>query len=135
MKTYLFRAVAFDETRYWNGLPPACTRVFGTYLFCEGEATHCCELMPSSRCEPLNNVFCGLRTDDAFVEEHLFDGNEDCIYVRMLDPAKRRDWVSEPIEIEAESRDEAWEAATEYAHGNEPQIPAVSTAWLSAAPN
>ncbi len=135
MKTYIFRAVAFDETRFWNGLPTGCSRVFGTYLFCEGEAVHCCELRPSSWCEPLANVFCGLRNDDAFVGEHLFDGGENGIYVPMLDPAKRVNWTSEPIEIEAESREAAWEAATEYARCNEPHIPAATTAWLTAAPN
>lgn len=133
MKTYHFRLVAFDETRYWATLPSDCSQAFGTYLFCEGEATHCCSLTPSSWCEPIENVFAGLDPNDAFVEDNLFTGMDDGIYTPFINPAKRPSWVSRAIEFDAEDREDAWEQAREYFRGNAVSIPIVDRAYAQAA--
>lgn len=142
-----FRTVAFDETHTWFGLPEGCTKVFGLYLFCEGEATHCCELRPSSWCEFIQNVFIGLPTDPLhpFIEEYEYDnGGEAGSYFSFIDPAKYGDRVSEPLDFEndvviatdeeyeefteeqrkaddqarEQGRDDLWEQAREYVRGN-----------------
>lgn len=95
-----FRTVAFDETEYWSDLPEGCTKVFGLYLFCEGERTYCCEIRPSSWCEFMRHVFIGLDYDHPFVEEHEYDNDEYGMYVHLIDPAKLGDCVSEPREFE-----------------------------------
>ena len=123
-----FRTVAFDETEYWSDLPEGCAKVFGLYLFCEGERTYCCEIRPSSWCEFLENVFIGLDNEDPFVEEHQYDdGGEGGRYVHLLDPAKLGDCVSEAREFENDDgdfnsdedvRSDLWEQAREGVRGN-----------------
>ena len=130
-----FRTVAFDETALWRDLPKGCTRVFGLYLFCEGERTYCCSLTPSSWCEFLENVFIGLDNAHPFVEEHQFyNGWESGHYVSFIDVEKLSNRVSEPIEFENdrddfdsddEAREDLWEQAREYVRGNALEPPCL----------
>lgn len=43
-----FFEIRVDVTAHCSGLPPAAGRVFDRYVIRQGEATHCCELRPSS---------------------------------------------------------------------------------------
>lgn len=130
-----FRTVAFDETKFWSDLPEGCTKVYGLYLFKEGEATHCCSLTQSSWCEFLENVFIGLDGEHPFVEEYRYDdGGEAGSYFSFIDPDKYGDHVSEPIEFENdrddfdsddEAREDLWEQAREYVRGNALEPPCL----------
>lgn len=51
-----FRAVAYDETRYYQidlEDKPLIKSIWGVYLYNKNEYTYCCELTPSYSMEPL----------------------------------------------------------------------------------
>jgi hypothetical protein len=148
LNVYRFRLVAFDETRDWCDPPKECRKVFGVYLFHEGEATHCCSLLPSSWCEKIENVFIGLDPEHPFIEEHGFIGLDEDMYTFFIRPEQMPDCVSQAVEFEVDPedmeaadeealadamRDEAWEQAREYFHGNAQSIPVVDREYLEAA--
>jgi len=112
-----FRTIALDETQFWRELPAGCEKAFGLYLFCEGEATYCCSLTPSTWCEFLEHVFTGADPEDPFVQEHQhMDSGYSC-YIRFL-----RNMAAPHISRDVECED--WGAAREYFQANavEPAI-------------
>lgn len=130
---YTFRLIAYNETEYWLRLPPECKKVYGVYLFCEGEATHVCSLTPSSWCEFIENVFIGLNPENMFaVDNENEDGDEPGSYFHFIDPACIPDRVSKPIEFEADYRDDAWEQARDYFQSNRQSIPIVDREYVEA---
>jgi hypothetical protein len=122
MHKFKFRIVAFDETENWDSLPEGA-KVWGIYLFCEGEATHCCSLTPSSWCLFLQNIFDGPPTE--FQEEREFEGED--FYSVFIDVSKLvwQHRISRPIEFESDEEDEeearadAWAQAEEYFLANQ----------------
>lgn len=140
-----FRAVAVDETVYWN--PPEPLKgapVFGLYLFCEGEATHVCSLTPSSRIDFLRNIFLTERAaDPVAAEAFLQDGGDGVEYDNGGESSSYRGFIRDPeapetapyvtsrITVTLDSddyedtaegrdamRDDAWQEARESAEAN-----------------
>lgn len=119
VNTFRFWTVACDETEYWaDGVLAefAIRRAFGLYLICEGEATYCCSLSPSTWAEALRNVF--VCDNDAetydwsgrtglgrFIEDNEYEGLEST-YLPFIDPAKfDKRLVAGPFEIERDEID------------------------------
>jgi len=69
-----FRAVAFDETRYYRidpGDKKHIKAIFGVYIYNKNEHTHVAEITPSYWLEPLHTVvlFKGPRPDESLRDE------------------------------------------------------------------
>lgn len=136
MKTFKFRVIAFNETENWDikhsplkDFVDTTKPIYGTYLYRVGEATYCASMSPSSWCVFIQNYIPlkidldklpGLIQDEVFEAEHN-SGGEEGIYVRYLNPRKRR-FQSPTITIKAETADEAWEEALEYVRENQQHI-------------
>lgn len=133
MKTATFRAIALDETGYWN-LPSELNdcRVYGVYFYREGDATYCCSMLPSSWLEPLENVF--IRADgqpltdeqSAIAGELAHEGLEG--QYRAFLRSDSRGFVatvSEPREFEIDPDDsdqQVWGDARESFQANAPSL-------------
>lgn len=139
-----FWTVAVEETGNWNSDTLARNGIraaFGLYLVKEGEATHLCELTPSSAAYWVQNAFV---MDDPAAEwedpeglEHENGGDSGWSYFRFVDVAKHDSrFIAGPIEIdpaELDPRPEygetlnsaAWEAAQETWNAN-PDHPTVT---------
>lgn len=136
---FSFRVVAINETKHWRELPLDCTQARGLYLVCEGEATHCCSLTPSSRADFIENEFLGVDVDSSpalmqWVEDNQFEnGGEPSTYFEFIDFATTTRKHSQAISItidpddhdgdEEKMREAAWEEAAEYVRGNSQYVP------------
>jgi hypothetical protein len=109
--SYTFRLFAVDQTDFWNipDTPLDGAPAFGTFIICEGEATHICSLTPSTRADFLENRF---RYDYADEAAHaqagdLMDesGGEWTSYFGFVDCKAARDYVSAPLRVTIDTRE------------------------------
>lgn len=137
MKSKSFRAIAIDETHHWN-LPPelAECRAFSIYIFCEGEATYCCSLTPSSWLEPLRNEFVRIDGEPLTDEQHevasdLMFEDMDGFYRDFLrasdsgpalDVSEAREFEVDPDLDDNEADQHLWDEARESFQANAPNL-------------
>lgn len=137
MPTLTFRCVQNDETKFWHfdpschPTPPPGTKIFGIYMFCEGEATYCCSLTPSSfmMCVSFETDAPDGPFRDYFYDElniHLHESDHYAEFIRDVSQHKNVSVSSFDVEIDDDEDDyqraKAWEEAREYFQGNAPQF-------------
>ena len=135
-RSFFIRAI--EETSFWETLPDGAQRAFGIYIVCDGEATHCCSLTPSSWCEWLQNYFSCAPDDTDKLNAALNDdgawetesGESGYFNFARHDPANP--WHGPLVEFEVEADDDyddgsplpdylhqaLWDDAREYFSGN-----------------
>lgn len=131
-----FRLIAIDETDKVT-LPEGATQLYGIYLFCEGEATHCCSIAPSTWLEPIDVaiIYPDWPPEGDYYEQtyrSLLDQHYDCgHYVPYIDPENLPALTSRAIEIditpgnfddEGSYRDALWDEAIDAARSNPPTV-------------
>lgn len=113
-----FRLIAIDETQFWcpKNQEIADKPIFGVYLYCEGEATYCASLTPSSWCVFIENRF-GIERHSIDPEEELSEAVLDEIeslrdendresgsyFNYISNPDKR--FISKPFELTMDTRE------------------------------
>lgn len=119
-----FSVFTIDESAYWRAdiLAKCGGRIFTVYLFCVGEATHCCSLTPSTYAEAIDYV-ASADIDDETQETLLAAlADADGGYFPFRDAGQDvREFDSDEDDEDAARRD-LWDQARESYAANCPQV-------------
>jgi hypothetical protein len=124
-----WRAIAFDETRYWNLREedrPYVARILGVYFYDAREYTYCCELTPSYYLRFLGHEV--VTTDDAndddreaLWERYASEPGEDCyMHVRDVTALPSVPYLRPGETVDDDDLTE--DAVREYWQGNSPNV-------------